>query len=155
MFYILMNPISAKKYKKMIKSCKYFFVKNSILIVNYSIHNGDQCSFNIAPTNITSKTFTELLEIPHFSKLKSLQINNIPDIFDIEAFCTYMKKNRATKFDFLFVRSVCDAYKARLEEIVDEILATEVLDYNPPLLYFHGFYYGKYMRLLRCFKKFV
>uniref|UniRef100_A0A914PCK0 Uncharacterized protein n=1 Tax=Panagrolaimus davidi TaxID=227884 RepID=A0A914PCK0_9BILA len=263
MYYIRMNPKTAALYQKLIKSCKYFFVKNSILIVkglfHYSddewfvdrkpfdlsklecklwitdelvvtpktsvkagnqsilsslmpklyrcdakylhlydqvitfrdlsllISSADDISFydatiknengsnvalekvieiavkaksivissNNVLTNITSKTFTELLKIPHFRQIDYCCIEDIPDIFDIEAFYTYMKKNKTTKFNLGFVRSISDAYKARLEEIVDEILATEVFNYKPPLFDFLGLYLGKYMQLLRCSKKFV
>uniref|UniRef100_A0A914PH47 Uncharacterized protein n=1 Tax=Panagrolaimus davidi TaxID=227884 RepID=A0A914PH47_9BILA len=259
MFYILMNPKTAKLYQKLIKSCKYFFVKNPVLVISYLFYNCDKwfvdqkpfdlskltckvwitdklnlCSVktgnqsilpslmskfyrcdakdlllsnqvlsfhdlsllissakdislynisiknkngsnvalekvieiavkaksivihsNTGLTNTASKAFTELLKIPHFSQLDYFNMNNIPDTFDIEEFYTHMKENRKTKFDLKFVRSLSDAYKARLEEIVDEILTTEVLNYKPPLFRFHGLNFEKYMRLSDCSKKFV
>uniref|UniRef100_A0A914PED2 Uncharacterized protein n=1 Tax=Panagrolaimus davidi TaxID=227884 RepID=A0A914PED2_9BILA len=42
-------------------------------------------------SNITSKTFNELLKIPHFLKLQSLELNRIPETFDLEAFYDHMK----------------------------------------------------------------
>uniref|UniRef100_A0A914QPW3 Uncharacterized protein n=1 Tax=Panagrolaimus davidi TaxID=227884 RepID=A0A914QPW3_9BILA len=260
MFYILMNPKTAALYQKLIKTCKYFFVKNPILIVYGLRYNGDKwivdekpfdlskltckvwntyylnielttsvktgnqrllsslmqklyrcdakeltlsyqvlsfrdlyilissakvISFynvtiknengsnvalekvfeiavkakrlriflNTSLPNITSQTFTELMKIRHFSQLNYLYMDDIPEAFDIEAFYAYMKKNKTTTFNLQFVRSISDAYKSRLEEIVDEILATEVLNYRCPLFDFPGLSSTKFMQLRRAFNK--
>uniref|UniRef100_A0A914QT93 Uncharacterized protein n=1 Tax=Panagrolaimus davidi TaxID=227884 RepID=A0A914QT93_9BILA len=88
----------------------------------------------IRPT-MTSKTFNELTKIPHFANLDSLTLYDLHEDFDIEAFYVYMKKNRRTKFELCFDKSISDGYKARVEEIIDEIKSTKVFDYLPPLVY--------------------
>uniref|UniRef100_A0A914QPN1 F-box domain-containing protein n=1 Tax=Panagrolaimus davidi TaxID=227884 RepID=A0A914QPN1_9BILA len=234
MYYILKNPTTTKLYQKMIQTCKYFFIKNPIIVSskfpyshsldkwcigktrfdfsqlickywiteNYNfasvlpkIYKCDakkMCicdqiiSFNdlsvftktaediyfitvtvkdsddsIVPfekmfeafihvkkfrfysasirPKITSKTFKELLKIPQFSKLQLLHLDNIPDTFDIEAFYVYMKKNKTTKFNLKFDKSISAPYKNRLEEIIDEILSKNILNYKPPYIDFYGF----------------
>uniref|UniRef100_A0A914QXJ6 Uncharacterized protein n=1 Tax=Panagrolaimus davidi TaxID=227884 RepID=A0A914QXJ6_9BILA len=74
-------------------------------------------SFNSAFPNITSKTFNELLKIPHFLKLQSMNLKDIPDTFDIEAFYVYMKENKTTKFFLFFDKFMSAPYKNRLEQI--------------------------------------
>uniref|UniRef100_A0AC35G1J5 Uncharacterized protein n=1 Tax=Panagrolaimus sp. PS1159 TaxID=55785 RepID=A0AC35G1J5_9BILA len=102
-------------------------------------------------SNITSKTFNELLRIPHFSKLQSMTLNSIPDIFDIETFYIYLKKNNTTKFDLIFHKSISAPYRIRLEEIIDEILSTEVFDYKVPFIDFDGLEFEKASRLFDIF----
>uniref|UniRef100_A0A914Q4I5 Uncharacterized protein n=1 Tax=Panagrolaimus davidi TaxID=227884 RepID=A0A914Q4I5_9BILA len=231
MHYIAKNPKIWKLYQKMIWTCKYFFVKNPVLVVRRLSHNkGDgwfadqllidlnkiKCKFwiteeisvfpdvedynpNILSSNIsklykcdamfldlkgqtirycdfsffisnaadtvfedvtlkdengkilpleklietsikarriqiptmTSKTFNELRK-PHFAKLESLILYGLHEDFDIEAFYIYMKKNQHTFFELCFDHSVSDGYKARIEEIIDEINATEEFDYVAP-----------------------
>uniref|UniRef100_A0A914QGU1 DUF38 domain-containing protein n=1 Tax=Panagrolaimus davidi TaxID=227884 RepID=A0A914QGU1_9BILA len=95
----------------------------------------------------TKKTFNELLKIPHFSKLQTMTLNNIPDTFDIENFYVYMKENKTTKFYLEFDKSISDHFKNRLEEIIDEILSTKVFNYKPSFVYFHGLENGKKFHL--------
>uniref|UniRef100_A0A914Q7N9 DUF38 domain-containing protein n=1 Tax=Panagrolaimus davidi TaxID=227884 RepID=A0A914Q7N9_9BILA len=91
----------------------------------------------IRPT-MTSKTFNELVRIPHFANLRSLTLDGLHEDFDIEAFYVYMKKNRFTYFELYFESSISDGYKARIEEIIDnEINATEEFDYVPPSIQFN------------------
>uniref|UniRef100_A0AC35FWN9 Uncharacterized protein n=1 Tax=Panagrolaimus sp. PS1159 TaxID=55785 RepID=A0AC35FWN9_9BILA len=97
--------------------------------------------------NFTSKTFNELLKIPHFSKLQSMNLTNIPEVFDIEAFYVYMKKSKTTKFLLQFDNLISEAYKNRLEEIIDEILSTKVINYKPPFIHFEGLDREKEFRL--------
>uniref|UniRef100_A0AC35EY85 Uncharacterized protein n=1 Tax=Panagrolaimus sp. PS1159 TaxID=55785 RepID=A0AC35EY85_9BILA len=241
MFYISMNPTTTKLYQKIIQICKYFFIKNPIIVspnYPYSIDLDKLCvgktrfdfsqlickywiteyliftsilpklykceakkvnicdqviSFNdlsmftktaeditfdtvtvrnydnsIVPfekifeafinakmfrffsysflSNITSKTFNELLKIPHFSKLQLMDFDNICDTFDIEAFYVYMKENKTTKFRLQFDNSISAPYKNRLEEIIDEILGTKNFSYKPPYIHFHGLESGKWFR---------
>uniref|UniRef100_A0A914R0V2 Uncharacterized protein n=1 Tax=Panagrolaimus davidi TaxID=227884 RepID=A0A914R0V2_9BILA len=233
MFYILKNPATAKSYQKMIQTCKYFFIKNPIIVsadfphpysfdfdkwyigktrfdfsqlickfwitenfnftsilpkiykfdaknvtlmikvislndlsmftktaeditfIEVTVKNPDD---SVVPfekifdafvkatefkfysystlTNFTSKTFNELLKIPHFSKLQLFYLKNIPDTFDIETFYVYMKKNKTTKFYLRFDRSISARYKIRLEEIIDEIHGTKEFYYKTPLISF-------------------
>uniref|UniRef100_A0AC34F7W8 DUF38 domain-containing protein n=1 Tax=Panagrolaimus sp. ES5 TaxID=591445 RepID=A0AC34F7W8_9BILA len=100
-------------------------------------------------SNINSKTFTELLKIPHFSKLQRLNLENIPEVFDFDAFYGYMKKNKFIKFDLEFSASISDAYKNRVETIIDEILQTEKHTYRVPLINFHGLSEEKFYKLMR------
>uniref|UniRef100_A0A914R0J9 Uncharacterized protein n=1 Tax=Panagrolaimus davidi TaxID=227884 RepID=A0A914R0J9_9BILA len=246
MFYISKNPKSAKLYQKTIQTCKYFFIKNPIIVspkYPYSRNLGKWCvgktrfdfsqlickfwitenynissilpklykcdaknvnlknkviSFNdlsmftktaeditfneitvkdsdgsIAPfekifetfiyvkkfrfdselilPNITSKTFNELSKIPHFSKLQLMDLNNIPDTFDIENFYIYMKENKTTKFWLEFHKSVSVPYKTRLEAIIDEILGTKKFNYKPPMIDFDGLENAKKFRLYDFF----
>uniref|UniRef100_A0A914QAQ4 Uncharacterized protein n=1 Tax=Panagrolaimus davidi TaxID=227884 RepID=A0A914QAQ4_9BILA len=248
MFYISKNPRTTKLYQKMIQTCKYFFIKNPIIVSSnfpYSLDFDKRCigktgldfsqlickywitenfkftsilpklykcdaikvtisdqiiSFNVLSiftktaediifnkvtikdsdgsivslekifkaffnakkfefysystlSNITSKTFNELLKIPHFSKLQLMSLNNIPDTFDIETFYVYLKKNNTTKFDLIFDNSISASYKIRLEEIIDEILSTEVFNYKVPFIDFDGLEIEKAFKL-ECICKF-
>uniref|UniRef100_A0A914P670 Uncharacterized protein n=1 Tax=Panagrolaimus davidi TaxID=227884 RepID=A0A914P670_9BILA len=104
-------------------------------------------SSNSTLPNFTSKTFNELLKIPHFSKLQSMNLNNTPEVFDIKNFCVYMKENKTTKFYLGFDKSVSALYKNRLEKIIDEILSTNIFNYKPPFIDFDGLEKGKKFRL--------
>uniref|UniRef100_A0AC34GU27 BTB domain-containing protein n=1 Tax=Panagrolaimus sp. ES5 TaxID=591445 RepID=A0AC34GU27_9BILA len=251
-YYMAMNPKSAEVYQKLVKSCKYFYIKNSILVVkrlkyekekwkiscgketinmgnvtlkiwitdvfdvtafsnvsqktassiipniykcdaksvylydqvisfqdfcflasnvyfvsfsNTTVKNEDlsilefeklfltfskahyvvfDCENSIIPM-ITSKTFDELLKIRHFSTLKYLNLTNIPETFDLDAFYGYMKKNKLTTFSLHFCGAISEAYKNRIEEIIDEILSTKNHDYKPPFLDFPGLRFQKYL----------
>uniref|UniRef100_A0A914QFI8 Uncharacterized protein n=1 Tax=Panagrolaimus davidi TaxID=227884 RepID=A0A914QFI8_9BILA len=81
---------------------------------------------------ITSETMKELIKIEHFSKINYICFVGLTDIFDIETFYDYMKKNKHTIFSFRFSRQLSVAYKNRLEEIVDEIIETHNHDYEVP-----------------------
>uniref|UniRef100_A0A914Q997 Uncharacterized protein n=1 Tax=Panagrolaimus davidi TaxID=227884 RepID=A0A914Q997_9BILA len=39
-FYIAKNPSSAKLFQKLVQSCKFFFIKNSIIIIDRSYNHG-------------------------------------------------------------------------------------------------------------------
>uniref|UniRef100_A0A914QSW3 Uncharacterized protein n=1 Tax=Panagrolaimus davidi TaxID=227884 RepID=A0A914QSW3_9BILA len=87
--------------------------------------------FDNKPT-ITPKTMKELSKFSHFLKLVAFTLNNVSEAFDIDEFCGYMKKNQHTKFYISFNPQPSDAYKNRLETIVDEILETKEFNYKPP-----------------------
>uniref|UniRef100_A0A914QZH7 Uncharacterized protein n=1 Tax=Panagrolaimus davidi TaxID=227884 RepID=A0A914QZH7_9BILA len=87
---------------------------------------------------ITLNTVKELLIIPHFSKINKINFREIPEIFDIETFFAFIKKNKQIKSHLDFSRSISIAYKIRLEAIIDEILQTENHDYKVPFIDFWG-----------------
>uniref|UniRef100_A0A914Q1V7 Uncharacterized protein n=1 Tax=Panagrolaimus davidi TaxID=227884 RepID=A0A914Q1V7_9BILA len=97
--------------------------------------------------NFTSRTFNELLKIPHFSKLQFMNLENIPESFDIETFYVYMKENKTTKFYLLFDKSISAPYKIRLETINDEIRSTKVLNYKTPVIDYDGLENEKKLQL--------
>uniref|UniRef100_A0A914Q4R4 Uncharacterized protein n=1 Tax=Panagrolaimus davidi TaxID=227884 RepID=A0A914Q4R4_9BILA len=93
---------------------------------------------HIAHPTITTETMEKLLKIPHFLSLRDFAIENVPQVFDMEAFYAHMKKNKATIFHLFFDESISDAYMKRLDEITDEIIATKEFDYEPVLFRFRG-----------------
>uniref|UniRef100_A0A914QSW7 Uncharacterized protein n=1 Tax=Panagrolaimus davidi TaxID=227884 RepID=A0A914QSW7_9BILA len=96
---------------------------------------------------ITPKTMKELLQIPHFATLDRLTLCDLSEMFDINAFYSYMKKNHHTKFFLNFNEQISEGYMNRLETIVDEILETKQFNYKPPGINFTGLDIQKY-RLL-------
>jgi hypothetical protein len=102
-----------------VKSFKYILPNNSLNI-------------------ITTKTAEELLKIPHFLSLDEFEIEETPEIFDIESFYGHIKKNKKTKIYLDFSRQISEAYKTRLQRIVDEIIETENRDYKLPWIDFPG-----------------
>uniref|UniRef100_A0AC34F4T9 DUF38 domain-containing protein n=1 Tax=Panagrolaimus sp. ES5 TaxID=591445 RepID=A0AC34F4T9_9BILA len=81
-------------------------------------------------SNITSNTVKELLEIPHFSKIVKFNLFNICELFDINTFFPYMKKNQNTQFCIHFFPPLSEAFKNRLEEMVDEIIESKTCGIN-------------------------
>uniref|UniRef100_A0A914PYC0 Uncharacterized protein n=1 Tax=Panagrolaimus davidi TaxID=227884 RepID=A0A914PYC0_9BILA len=102
---------------------------------------------NITHPTITSKTMEELLKIQHFPTLHVLTLQNVPEVFDIEAFYIHMKKNETTCFRLFFDESISVEYVKRLVEITDEIIATKEFDYKPAFFRFHGLDYQRRMKL--------
>uniref|UniRef100_A0A914NYM6 Uncharacterized protein n=1 Tax=Panagrolaimus davidi TaxID=227884 RepID=A0A914NYM6_9BILA len=113
--------------------------------------NLKEISGEIDPSHscITKGTVKELLLIPHFSKIYGFFFAGLPEVFDIDTFFIYLKKNKYTKFELHFAASISEEYKARLEKIVDEILQTETHDYNPPWISFDGLAQEKYHKMGR------
>uniref|UniRef100_A0A914PQX2 Uncharacterized protein n=1 Tax=Panagrolaimus davidi TaxID=227884 RepID=A0A914PQX2_9BILA len=100
---------------------------------------------------ITTKTMKELLKIPNFLKLDVFCMNRILENFDIETFYNYMKKNKTTFVWLKFVDPMSEEYKNRLENIIDEIIATKKFDYKPPYIYFPGLDGEKYETLQKLY----
>uniref|UniRef100_A0A914PEZ2 Uncharacterized protein n=1 Tax=Panagrolaimus davidi TaxID=227884 RepID=A0A914PEZ2_9BILA len=93
-------------------------------------------SVEIIKPTITSKTMKELTKLPNFTTLDNLRLYNLSEVFDIDAFYVYMKKNQYTNFSLYFDKSISNAYKNRLKSFIDEILETKELDYKPPFMFF-------------------
>uniref|UniRef100_A0A914Q962 Uncharacterized protein n=1 Tax=Panagrolaimus davidi TaxID=227884 RepID=A0A914Q962_9BILA len=76
--------------------------------------------------------------------------------FDLDEFYSFMKKNKNIKIFARFVDPMSEAYKARLELIIDEILATKEFIYKPPMIEFNGLDREKYEKLREirnCYKR--
>uniref|UniRef100_A0A914QH66 Uncharacterized protein n=1 Tax=Panagrolaimus davidi TaxID=227884 RepID=A0A914QH66_9BILA len=87
---------------------------------------------------ITPKTMKKLTKLSHFLKLDGFHLSDLTEVFDIDEFYGYMKKNLRTKFCIGFDPQISDAFKNRVEAIVDEILETGQFNYKPPLIDFTG-----------------
>uniref|UniRef100_A0AC34F3G6 DUF38 domain-containing protein n=1 Tax=Panagrolaimus sp. ES5 TaxID=591445 RepID=A0AC34F3G6_9BILA len=85
---------------------------------------------------VTSKTVEEMLKLPNFSMMGEFRLFNVPETFDVEAFFTHMKKCKNTMFQLRFSNSISQAYKNRLETIIDEIIDAETHGYIAPMIYF-------------------
>uniref|UniRef100_A0A914PFU7 Uncharacterized protein n=1 Tax=Panagrolaimus davidi TaxID=227884 RepID=A0A914PFU7_9BILA len=96
---------------------------------------------------ITKGTVKELLEIPHFSKLDEFVFTGLPEVFDIDTFFAYLKKNKYTKFELHFADSISEEYKVLLDKVVDEILQTETHDYIPPIISSNGLAQEKFCKM--------
>uniref|UniRef100_A0AC35GVB1 Uncharacterized protein n=1 Tax=Panagrolaimus sp. PS1159 TaxID=55785 RepID=A0AC35GVB1_9BILA len=103
---------------------------------------------HISHSTITSKTMEELLKIPHFSTLHEFNLNNVPEVFDIEAFYVHMKKNKTTNLSLGFDESISDEYKKRLDEITEEIITT---NYKPAFFTYRGIGYARHKKLYNIF----
>uniref|UniRef100_A0A914QSB2 Uncharacterized protein n=1 Tax=Panagrolaimus davidi TaxID=227884 RepID=A0A914QSB2_9BILA len=104
---------------------------------------------SLTSSSITSNTLKELLEIPHFSKITQWRLYKIPEKFDIETFYTFFKKGKVANFYLDFAVSISQAYKNRLESIVDEILETRNEDDKTPYIDFNGLSLEKKLKLQR------
>uniref|UniRef100_A0A914QKY4 Uncharacterized protein n=1 Tax=Panagrolaimus davidi TaxID=227884 RepID=A0A914QKY4_9BILA len=100
---------------------------------------------------ITPKTMKKLSELPNFKKLDNLTLRNLSEVFDIDEFHGYMKKNFHTKFYLYFDEQISNAFKNRLETIVDEILETKEFNYKPPIISFIALDIQKYGKLYQIF----
>uniref|UniRef100_A0AC34G6Y7 Uncharacterized protein n=1 Tax=Panagrolaimus sp. ES5 TaxID=591445 RepID=A0AC34G6Y7_9BILA len=117
MFYVSQNPTSSKVYEKMIQSCKYFFVKNPILV--YSIfylkyENEWFTFFKRKPAdfkNLSCKIWiTDGLSVydRSLSTDKTFISSIVPKVYqsDIKKFCL---QNQSISFnDFIFLTSKCE-----------------------------------------------
>uniref|UniRef100_A0A914QFS0 Uncharacterized protein n=1 Tax=Panagrolaimus davidi TaxID=227884 RepID=A0A914QFS0_9BILA len=107
--------------------------------------------FKPMDSSITSTTVNELLKIPKFHELDYLSLLEIHGAFDINLFYKHIKKNKHTKFILHFDDSVSEAYKNRLETIIDEILEAVNHDYQIPYIGFPEIDEEKNLQLIRIF----
>uniref|UniRef100_A0A914RAR0 DUF38 domain-containing protein n=1 Tax=Panagrolaimus davidi TaxID=227884 RepID=A0A914RAR0_9BILA len=84
-----------------------------------------------------STTVKELLKLPQFLKLKSFQLGNITEEFDIETFYhTFLKKNKTMDVVLCFDYGISESYKQKVLKIINEILESNSNDFWSP--YFGG-----------------
>uniref|UniRef100_A0AC35GWR7 Uncharacterized protein n=1 Tax=Panagrolaimus sp. PS1159 TaxID=55785 RepID=A0AC35GWR7_9BILA len=100
---------------------------------------------------ITPKTMKKLTKLPNFFKLDDFNLRNISEVFNIDVFYDYMKKNPHTKFFLNFDPQISHAFKNRLKTIVDEILETKQFNYKPHVINFTGLDFITYAKLYRIF----
>uniref|UniRef100_A0AC34FMS1 Uncharacterized protein n=1 Tax=Panagrolaimus sp. ES5 TaxID=591445 RepID=A0AC34FMS1_9BILA len=96
------------------------------------------CSFVAASKNASKNTLKEFWKIPHLLTLDSLSFGNITEEFNIDNFVIFIKQNKNTRIQLYFADTISEAYKNRLEIIIDEIIKTENHDYKPPYISFRG-----------------
>uniref|UniRef100_A0AC34G2F0 Uncharacterized protein n=1 Tax=Panagrolaimus sp. ES5 TaxID=591445 RepID=A0AC34G2F0_9BILA len=125
-YYMAKNPKNANIYLKLVKSCKHFFVKNPIIIVERLLRNFDEKYKWIASSE---NTVEKILKLPHFTKIDKFEMVCIPEKFDIDTFFKYIKKNNHTKFDLAFCDYLSNDYRNRIRAIIDEILAAKIHEY--------------------------
>uniref|UniRef100_A0AC35GA60 Uncharacterized protein n=1 Tax=Panagrolaimus sp. PS1159 TaxID=55785 RepID=A0AC35GA60_9BILA len=109
--------------------------------------------FNLAFPNITSKTVQEMIKLSHFSTLIYFSLSKVPEIFDMESFYVYIKRNEKTKICLSFDNLVSEDYKNRLQAIINEIVETENHHYNVPMIKFRGQNKSRYNRLHELYSK--
>uniref|UniRef100_A0A914Q485 Uncharacterized protein n=1 Tax=Panagrolaimus davidi TaxID=227884 RepID=A0A914Q485_9BILA len=97
-----------------------------------------QFTFPSSTSTINAKTVKELIKIPHFKNLNKFSFWKVPDIFDIEGFYAYTKKNKHTRFRLYFADTISEGYKKRLNTVIDEILEAKDPNYRPFSIHFNG-----------------
>uniref|UniRef100_A0A914QU16 Uncharacterized protein n=1 Tax=Panagrolaimus davidi TaxID=227884 RepID=A0A914QU16_9BILA len=86
-----------------------------------------------------SNTANELLKIPHFKNLYSLNLSGISGDFDIDTFFDYLKENKTTRMFLEFNHWTSSEYENKLQMIADEIIDDfNPETYKPPYIEFCG-----------------
>lgn len=113
-YYITKNPLSSKCYSKLVQSCKYFFIKNPILIIQclrfslgtwiISLNNVGAC---IEMSRITAKLWiTDELLVFDFDKTRSSLVSSIfPKIFQSNVSTLKLCNQVISYSEFLFLSS--------------------------------------------------
>uniref|UniRef100_A0A914PL86 Uncharacterized protein n=1 Tax=Panagrolaimus davidi TaxID=227884 RepID=A0A914PL86_9BILA len=102
---------------------------------------------------ISENTVKELSIIPHFSKICEIVLHEIRETFDIETCFAFIKKNKYTRFAIDFHYDISEAYKIRVETVIDEIVQTENHDYKVPYIYFSELDHKKEKKLRTLYDK--
>jgi hypothetical protein len=76
--------------------------------------------------SITSETAKNLNEIPHIREIEHFTLENMPEDFDIECFFTDITNFRNKYFILRFSDSISEAYKIRIDAVIDKILANKI-----------------------------
>uniref|UniRef100_A0AC35FQP0 Uncharacterized protein n=1 Tax=Panagrolaimus sp. PS1159 TaxID=55785 RepID=A0AC35FQP0_9BILA len=74
---------------------------------------------------ITSETAKNLNEIPHVRDIEYFILKNIPEDFDIECFFTDITNFRNKHFVLRFSNSISEAYKIRIDAVINKIRANK------------------------------
>uniref|UniRef100_A0AC34F6I5 Uncharacterized protein n=1 Tax=Panagrolaimus sp. ES5 TaxID=591445 RepID=A0AC34F6I5_9BILA len=142
---ILLDYITVQNVDGSIVSLEKLF-KSLSKIKSFFMYDSPACS------GITSNTFKELLKLQHFSKIDKFVLGDISEIFVIDSFFTYVKKNKHTKFSLWFNNSISAGFKNRLEAIVDEIIETKTRNYKSPIICFPGIDYEKREKMISFYR---
>uniref|UniRef100_A0A914P9J4 Uncharacterized protein n=1 Tax=Panagrolaimus davidi TaxID=227884 RepID=A0A914P9J4_9BILA len=197
MEYIAKNPEFAELYQKLIESCKYFFIKNPILVIHdlrYNNGNGWEMrslisddwkkvdmkklscklwitgSVNVIATTSDDKNALSLIipkidecqaesldlfgqdifyeeldilgtfakdvylygSVVKYQNGKNVELEKIVQVFPeaTDIFFVFIKTNKHTRIRLEFAETISEAYNARLNAVVDEILEIEESDYT-------------------------
>uniref|UniRef100_A0AC34FFV6 DUF38 domain-containing protein n=1 Tax=Panagrolaimus sp. ES5 TaxID=591445 RepID=A0AC34FFV6_9BILA len=107
-FYMAKNPPSAKAYQNLVQSCKYFFVKNPILVIDeLFVKQKKEVRFNNALwlddlSHVSSKIWiTKKLEnsvYPKYPTTLKLMSSIIPQLYQVDAQTLFLR-NQIISFD--------------------------------------------------------
>uniref|UniRef100_A0A914Y245 Uncharacterized protein n=1 Tax=Panagrolaimus superbus TaxID=310955 RepID=A0A914Y245_9BILA len=124
MHYIAKNPKNSEVYEKMVKKCKYFFIKNSILVIDklYYNHNGwktlikdDMKSVDINKLLCKLWITDELHVYPEILSKNSIVSSIIPKIYQCDAKHLSLHDQNISLNEFMFL---CSSVKnLRLNEV--------------------------------------
>uniref|UniRef100_A0A914ZGX1 Uncharacterized protein n=1 Tax=Panagrolaimus superbus TaxID=310955 RepID=A0A914ZGX1_9BILA len=110
-----------------------------------------EITFTTPSNNTPKKTFKEFWEIPQLSIYDNFCLCDIPEIFDINSFYSFMKKNKNAKIFLSFSDEISEECKTRLEAIIDEITETENHEYKVPFIRFPGIDEKRFNKLFNIF----